>query len=164
MNFCPRESDSMKLSSSPSLEERINFLIQNYDRNDPLEIRSMISMDGMISSGGPRPDSRHPVIDSMMLSSGGSSRLSEMLPGLSRLPFCVKREESSESKLMLKIRTKVCRKAFEILREVYRLPTSEAKMLSLSIEEKFNLLYPGYEEAKHYVNAIKTIFKKLKVE
>lgn len=109
----------MRLSSSPSLEEKIKFLIQNYDRDEVPEGRSTISVDD-----------RQPMNDenNYGLTCGGSSRLSDILHLAStRVPLSVKREENSESSLMIKLRKKVCRKVYETFRDQYKVPTADAK-------------------------------------
>ena len=65
--------------------------------------------------------------------------------------------------IMDKLRKKVCRKIFLILKDQYKIPTADAKEVTLNLEERVNLLYPSYSSAKHYINTVKILFTKLKV-
>lgn len=84
--------------------------------------------------------------------------------GSSKAPLTVKREENKQNIIMDKLRKKVCRKIFSILRDQYKIPTADAKEVTLNLEERVNLLYPSYSSAKHYINTVKILFTKLKVE
>lgn len=173
--FSTTDTDSIKLSASPGLDEKISFLIQNY----PQDAEDLSCYDQIFGEQGtpievlPVPVTSQPsavkniptsTTAANMNSSVGSSRLSGMGPVLSsRGPLSVKREENREDIIMGKLRKKVCRKIFTILRDEYNVAIVEAKETTLSLEEKVNTLFPSYGSSKHYIEIIKTLFKKLKV-
>ena len=51
-NFSSNENDTMRLSVAPSLDEKINFLIQNYSKDDNYENGSLITIDDIQSAAG----------------------------------------------------------------------------------------------------------------
>lgn len=138
------------------MEEKVTFLLNNNDRESNEQIvRSQTSMAAKV----PLNDhSKH------QLSCGDSSHPSDVQPlGTYRLPLCVKREENNENKMMVKLRKKACRKAYEILRDEHKVSLAESKVLALNLEERISTLYPSFDSAKHYVNVMKVIFAKLRV-
>lgn len=104
-------------------------------------------------------------LDSRLIAdSAESSLLGEYLPTTTgRMALNIKVEECNETLIKDKLRRKVCRKIYSILKDEHKLPTAEAKNLTLNLEERVNLLYPSYSSAKQYVYTIKTLFSKLKV-
>lgn len=145
----------MMLSSSPSLQEKIEFLLQNYDKADTLDCRSTTTIE-----------EKTPADDGNMfqMTCTGSSRLSQSHSnfGGSRAVFSVK-EEYENQPGVTKLRKKVCRKSFRNLTDEYKVPNQEAKELALNLDQKLIDIYPKYEQLKHYAAAYKKIFKRLKV-
>lgn len=139
------------------MEEKINFLLQN--RIIELENNANKSVVDINDS-----DSIEHFDSRLLAESAESSLLSEYFPNSTgRMALNVKREECTETLIKDKLRRKVCRKVFSILKDEYKLPSAEAKNLTLNIEERVNLLYPSYSSAKQYVLTIKSFFSKLKV-
>lgn len=173
--FSTADTDSIRLCITPSLDEKISFLIQNYPQDEedresciPEEEDSVLPMeDNPVPTFVPQTAVKtQPTAISMstLNSSIGSSRLSGMVSVLSsRGPLSVKREDNRENMIMDKLRKKVCRKIFTILRDEYNVPIIEAKEATLNLEENVNTLFPSYSSSKHYIEIIKTLFKKLKV-
>lgn len=145
------------MSVAPSLEEKISFLIQNYpedERNESAPGIILILEDKQSLENKPM----------VLTSSNRTNEISAQKP--LRQPMTVKREEphSHSEGMMDKMRKKVCRKIFAVLKEDFKMASNEAKELTLVIEEKVNQIYPSYEgNNKNYLLVIKTIFQKLKV-
>jgi hypothetical protein len=154
------------LSLAPSLDEKINFLIQNrYQEEKELKPTPLpIQIEDI-----PQPVvSNPPIQPSPLAPCTAASPNNPKLPLLSspvtstRQPLCVKREDIQESLIMDKLRKKICRMIFMILKDEYSIPSSDAKEVTLNLEERVNMLYPSYSSAKHYIGAIKTLFKKVR--
>ena len=147
----------MRLSAAPSMDEKINFLMQNRNTEDTLTThKTVVNVNDF--------DSIENMDSRFKADSAESSLLSEYLPtSTSRHALNIKREECTETLIKDKLRRKVCRKVFTILKDEYKLPSAEAKNLTLNLEERVNLLYPSYSSAKQYVWTIKSLFTKLKV-
>jgi hypothetical protein len=105
-----------------------------------------------------------PKLKNTLSNSDGGSVLSDLGgASLPRLPLSVKREENQENICLDKLRRKVCRKIFTILKENYGMPIEDAKRVTLRLEEKVNLLHPSFSSTQKYIHIIKTLFNKLKV-
>jgi hypothetical protein len=145
------------MSAEPSMDEKINFLLQNRSAEETtVANKSMVDVNDF--------DSIENIDSRLLADSAESSLLSEYLPtSARRLGLNIKREECTETLIKDKLRRKVCRKVYSILKGEYKLPSAEAKNLTLNLEERVNLLYPSYSSAKQYVLTIKTLFTRLKV-
>lgn len=173
-SFSKKDTDSMRLSVAPSLDEKINFLIQNFSQEDePKKDKAIVEIEDTqaaaakqlipyISSFSKIPTSS--PIGKNLTTSASCSRASTMGPsGSSRAHIFVKREDTQETLIMDKLRKKVCRKIFTILKDEHNMPISDAKEATLNLEERVNMLFPTYSSAKHYIEIIKTLFRKVKV-
>lgn len=145
----------MMLSSAPSLQEKIEFLIQNYDKDDIQYCRSTTTVE------------EKPIgedANMFQMTCTGSSRLSQSNSqfGGSRAVFSVKEEDENQPEVT-KLRKRIVRRAFRNLLDDHKLPTLETKELALNLDNKINDIYPKYEQLKHYADAFKKIFRKLKV-
>lgn len=147
----------MKLSVAPSIEEKLSFLLHNRIVDDEKKAsKSVVDINDFDSIDN---------LDSRFFADlADSSHMSEYLPtSTSRQALNIKREECTETLIKDRLRRKVCRKVYSILKDEYKLPSAEAKNLTLNLEERVNLLYPSYSSAKQYVLTIKSLFNKLKV-
>lgn len=151
------DGDSIRMSATPSLDEKINYLIQNQTakpQETPKEIKPgcLITIDeDEEERKPPQPSSKIPGMD---------STIGLLTTAVSRAPLAVKHEENHEKIMMDQLRRRICRKIFSIFRDEHKLPTSEARRITLSIEGKVNELFPSYSSC--YIFTIKNLFKKLK--
>jgi hypothetical protein len=137
------------------VEEKINFLIKNYAKDEELETNSMVTLE----EGFEEPKLKHTLSNSE-----DGSVLSDLGKiSLPRLPLSVKREENQENICLDKLRRKVCRKAFTIFKDTYGMAIEDAKRVTLRLEEKVNSLHPSFSSTQKYIYIIKTLFNKLKV-
>lgn len=153
-----KANDSVIIGDDPSADEKIWFLMLNENENDKATTASIITIED-----DPNNQTAGSKIFSMT-DSAESTHMSEFgLLGSSEFSLNLKQEESHRNVVMDKLRRKVCRKIYSILRNEYAMPNIEAKNVTLAIDGKVNSLFPAYTVAKNYVLAIKNLFHKLRV-